>query len=57
VRFRVCSLSRPASDSLMFNLGPGGVLRWKVEDHQLRRSGNNMWQAGTSKVVAPTCVG
>jgi hypothetical protein len=57
VRFRVCSLSRLAGDSWMFNLGPGGALRWKVEDHQLRKSRNDMWQAGTSKVVVPTCVG
>jgi hypothetical protein len=36
----------------MFNLRPGGALRWKVEDHWLGRSGILMWQASTSKVVA-----
>jgi hypothetical protein len=35
------------------NLRPGGALRWKVEDHRLRRSVSDMWQADTSKVVAP----
>jgi hypothetical protein len=38
------------------NLRPGGALRWKVEDRQLEMSGSAMWQADTSKVVAPTCV-
>jgi hypothetical protein len=37
----------------MFNLRSGGTLRWKVEDHQLGRSVSVMWQAGTSKVIAP----
>jgi hypothetical protein len=38
------------------NLRPGGALRWKVEDRQLRRSGSVMWKVGTSKVVATACV-
>jgi hypothetical protein len=41
---------------LIDNLRPGEALRWKVEDHQLERSGSSFWQAGTSKVVAPVCV-
>jgi hypothetical protein len=35
----------------------GRALRWKAEDRRLGRSGSMMWQAGTSKVVAPTYVG
>jgi hypothetical protein len=31
-------------------------VRWKAEDHRLRRSGSVMCQAGTSKVVTPVCV-
>jgi hypothetical protein len=38
------------------NLRPGGALMWKAEDHQLGRLGSVMWNAGTSKVVAPACV-
>jgi hypothetical protein len=38
------------------NLRPGGAFSWKVEDRQLGRSGSEMWQAGTSKVVAYACV-
>jgi hypothetical protein len=40
-----------------------GALRWKVEDHQLRRVGSVMCRVDTSKVVAPSvsvkdrCVG
>jgi hypothetical protein len=41
----------------MVNLRPGEALRWKMEDYLLRRLGSVMWQAGTSRVVAPTCVG
>jgi hypothetical protein len=41
----------------MVNLRLDGVLRWKVEDRQLGRSGSVMWQADTSKMVSPTCVG
>jgi hypothetical protein len=42
----------------MDNLRPDrrAVLRWKVEDRQLERPGNVMWQAGTSKVVAPAYI-
>jgi hypothetical protein len=35
------------------NLRPSGALRWKVEDHWLERMGSVLWQAGTSKGVAP----
>jgi hypothetical protein len=41
----------------MFNLRPGGAFRWKVEDRRLERSGSVMFQASTSKVVAPAYVG
>jgi hypothetical protein len=41
----------------MVNLRSGGALRWKMEDCCLGREGSVMWQAGTSKVVAPACVG
>jgi hypothetical protein len=40
----------------MINLRPGRALRWKAEDRRLGRAGNVMWQAGTSKVVAPAYV-
>jgi hypothetical protein len=56
VRFRVCSLSRLIGNCWMVNLRPGGALRWKVEDHWLRRSGSVMWKVGTSKVVVLDCV-
>jgi hypothetical protein len=36
-----------------FNWRPGGALRWKLDDHQLGRSGSVIWKVGTSKVVAP----
>jgi hypothetical protein len=36
------------------NLRPGGALRWKAEGCRLGRSGNVMWKADTSKVVAPS---
>jgi hypothetical protein len=39
------------------NLRSGGALSWKVDDRQLGRLGSVMWQASTSKAVAPTCVG
>jgi hypothetical protein len=42
---------------VLVNLRPGRALRWKAEDYRLERVGNVMWKAGTSKVVAPTCVG
>jgi hypothetical protein len=35
------------------NLRPSRALSWKVEDHQLGRSGSVMWKVDTSKVVAP----
>jgi hypothetical protein len=35
------------------DLRPGGVLRWKAEDHRLGKSRSEMWKAGTSKVVPP----
>jgi hypothetical protein len=44
-------------DGLWLIWRPGEALRWKVENHQLGRSGSVMWQASTSKVVASTCVG
>jgi hypothetical protein len=58
VRFRVCSLSSSIYNCWMDNLRPDrrAVLRWKVEDRQLERPGNVMWQAGTSKVVAPAYI-
>jgi hypothetical protein len=34
----------------------GGALRWKGEDHWLRRSGSGVWKADTFKAVAPACV-
>jgi hypothetical protein len=40
----------------LVNLRPGGALSWKVEDRWLGRARSVMWQAGTSKVVAPACV-
>jgi hypothetical protein len=39
------------------NLRLGGALRWKAEDHRLGRLESVMWQADSSKVVAPACVG
>jgi hypothetical protein len=41
----------------MDNLKPDGALKWKVKGHRLGRSGSVMWQIGTSKVVASSCVG
>jgi hypothetical protein len=35
---------------------PSGAFRWKVEDSRLGRAGRVLWKAGTSKVVALTCV-
>jgi hypothetical protein len=34
-------------------LRPDGAFRWKAKHRQLGRSKSVMWQAGTSKVVAP----
>jgi hypothetical protein len=34
----------------------GGALRWKGEIAGWEGRGVGMWQASTSKVVAPTCV-
>jgi hypothetical protein len=39
------------------NWRPDDALRWKVEDHRLERSKRVMWQVGTTKAVAPACVG
>jgi hypothetical protein len=39
----------------MVNIRPNEVIKWKVEDHWLRRSGSVMWKAGTFKIVAPIC--
>jgi hypothetical protein len=36
----------------MVNLRPDEVIRWKVEDRRLRKSGSVMWKVSTSKVVA-----
>jgi hypothetical protein len=41
---------------IFYNLRLGRALRWKVEDRRLGRSGSVMWQASTSKTVAPTYV-
>jgi hypothetical protein len=35
----------------------GEALRWKVVDRRLGRLGSVLWQTGTSKVIAPACVG
>jgi hypothetical protein len=56
-RFSGCSLFGSVGNDWMDNLRPGGALRWKVEDRRLGMSGSVMWQADTSKVVAPACVG
>jgi hypothetical protein len=42
MRCRVCSLFTSIGNCWMDNLRPGGALRWKVEDHQLGRSGRVM---------------
>jgi hypothetical protein len=39
------------------NWRPDGALRWKGEIDGWEGRGVGMWQAGTSKVVAPACVG
>jgi hypothetical protein len=39
------------------NWRPGGALRWKGEIAGWKGRGVGTWQAGTSKVVAPACVG
>jgi hypothetical protein len=41
----------------LVNWRPDRTLRWKAEDRWLGRAGSVMWKAGTSKVVAPVCVG
>jgi hypothetical protein len=56
VRFRVCSLPSSICNCWMDNLRPDGALRWKAEDRRLGRAGSVIWQADTSKIVAPTCV-
>jgi hypothetical protein len=56
MRFRICSISSSIGNYWMDNLRPGGTLRWKVEGHQLGRSGSVMWQVSTFNVVAPVCV-
>jgi hypothetical protein len=56
-RFRACSPFNSDGNDLIDNLRSGGALSWKLEDRSLGRSGSVMWQAGTSKVVAPACVG
>jgi hypothetical protein len=38
------------------NLRPGGALKWKVQNCRLGWLGSVMWQADTSKVVAPARV-
>jgi hypothetical protein len=57
MRFRVCFLSSSIYNYSMDNLRPGRALRWKVKDHRLGKSGSVIWQAGTSKAIAPACVG
>jgi hypothetical protein len=52
-RFRVCSLFRSIGNCWMDNLRPSGALRWKVGDRRLGMSGSVIWQASTSKIVAP----
>jgi hypothetical protein len=52
MRFSVCFISSSIGNCWIDNLRPSGDLRWKAEDHQLRRSESVMCQAGTSKVVA-----
>jgi hypothetical protein len=42
---------------MLDNLRLGRTLRWKVKDRRLGRSKSVIWKAGTSKVVAPACVG
>jgi hypothetical protein len=39
------------------NWRPDGALRWKGEIVRWEGRGVGMWQDGTSKVVAPACVG
>jgi hypothetical protein len=56
-RCRVCSLFSSIGICWMANLRPSGALRWKAEDRQLERVGSVIWQASTSKVVAPIYVG
>jgi hypothetical protein len=42
-------------DDLWLNWRPDEPV--KNEDRRLGRSGSGLWNAGTFKVVAPTCVG
>jgi hypothetical protein len=56
MRFRVCSSLVQFVIVVKVNQRPDRALRWKVEEHRLGRSGSVMWQAGTSKVVAPAWV-
>jgi hypothetical protein len=57
MRFTFCSLRSSIDNYWMDNLRPSVALRWKVEDCWLGRSGSVMWQADTSKVASPACVG
>jgi hypothetical protein len=41
----------------LINLRLSVALRWKAEDRQLGMMESVIWQVGTSKVVAPGCVG
>jgi hypothetical protein len=47
----------PVGNVEIDNLRSDEALRWKAEDCRLGRSGRGLWKAGTSKVVAPSCVG
>jgi hypothetical protein len=47
----------PVGNVEIDNLRSDEALRWKAEDCRFGRSGSGLWKAGTSKVVAPSCVG
>jgi hypothetical protein len=53
IRFRVYFIYSSIGNCWIDNLRSDGALRWKAKDCRLGMSGSVMWQAGTSKVVAP----
>jgi hypothetical protein len=43
-------------DRFWINWRPSETLRWKWEDRRLERSESGVWNVGTFKAVAPTCI-
>jgi hypothetical protein len=55
----ICSLilNLESLVEILLTWRPGEAFKWKTKDRRLKSSRSVMWKAGTSKVVAPTCVG